>query len=104
MSFSQSELAKQSGVSQSAISSIEIGENQPTVKTIETLCNTIGISLLEFFAESSISEDPLHVFELLNINIEPSTEQIKQDFKNATKELSPKQMQLITQLIKNLKG
>jgi len=89
LSFNQSELAKQSGISQSAISYIEVGENQPTVQTIETLCNTMGISLLEFFAnDSKPLETPAHIKKLIK----------------AAETLTPEQAKLITQLIKNLKG
>ena len=100
LSFNQSELAKQSGISQSAISLIENGENQPTVQTIETLCNAMGISLMEFFAESSTSKNSIHVFE----PDEQTPEQIKREFRYVTKDLTPKQIKQITQMIKSLKS
>lgn len=42
-------LAKQSGISESHIRNLENGTKQPTVNTLETLTNSLGIPLLEFF-------------------------------------------------------
>ena len=42
-------LATRSGVSQSYIREIELGNKQPTIEYLEYLCNGLNISLLEFF-------------------------------------------------------
>ena len=42
-------LAKQSGISESHIRNLENGKKQPTVNTLETLTDCLGIPLLEFF-------------------------------------------------------
>lgn len=42
-------LAKQSGISESHIRNLENGKKQPTINTLETLTNSLGIPLTEFF-------------------------------------------------------
>jgi transcriptional regulator with XRE-family HTH domain len=48
--FSRNALAKQSGVALSFVNDIEKGSKSPTVHTIKKLCDTMGISLAEFFS------------------------------------------------------
>lgn len=56
-------LATLSGISQSYLRDIEIGKNHnPTIELLECLCETLGISLKDFFDTDSgatVSEDPL---------------------------------------------
>lgn len=56
-------LATLSGISQSYLRDIEIGKNRnPTIELLECLCETLGISLKDFFDTDSIhniQEDPL---------------------------------------------
>jgi len=48
--WSQSRLAKESGISQSFISQIEAGTYSVTVATLEKLCAALRVTLAEFFA------------------------------------------------------
>ena len=55
-------LAKSAGVSQSYLRDVELGNKNPTVSFIEILCQTLDISLVDFFNENnnqSIEEHPL---------------------------------------------
>jgi transcriptional regulator with XRE-family HTH domain len=56
-------LAILSGVSQSYLRDLELGNNNnPTVDTLSCICTILGISLKEFFdtgAEKNFNEDPL---------------------------------------------
>ena len=56
-------LATLSGISQSYLRDIEIGKNRnPTIELLECLCETLGISLKDFFDTDSanqLQEDPL---------------------------------------------
>lgn len=48
--FSVNYLANQSGISQSYLREIEMGHySNPSVDVLDALCNTLGISLKEFF-------------------------------------------------------
>lgn len=55
--YSVNKLAYLSGVSQSYLREIELGNGNPTVEFLSILCNTLDISLKEFFDEQP--EDPL---------------------------------------------
>lgn len=50
-------LATLSGVSQSFLRDIELGNKQPTVEYLEYICYGLGISLREFFSDGE--DDPL---------------------------------------------
>lgn len=55
-------LANLSGVSQSFLREIELGNKKPTVETLSALCGAMGISLKEFFDDgtpSPLSKDGL---------------------------------------------
>lgn len=45
--LSQAELAKISGVSQSHISKLEIGDDSPTLKTLQKLAEALNVSVQE---------------------------------------------------------
>lgn len=45
-------LANKAGVSQSYLRDIEISNKNPTVEFVSILCDALGISLSEFFADS----------------------------------------------------
>lgn len=49
--MTQKDLAKAAHLGQSTISCIESNERDPTLSTIEQLCNALSISLAEFFSE-----------------------------------------------------
>lgn len=61
-------LAKLSGLSQSTISNIFVRNTAPTIPTIEAICNGLGISMSQFFAENNedsvyLSEEQKELFE-----------------------------------------
>lgn len=49
--LSQKDLAKIAEVGQTTISDIESGKKSPNAITIEKICQAVGITLAEFFAE-----------------------------------------------------
>lgn len=55
--YSVNKLANLSGVSQSYLREIELGNKNPTVEFLTVLCDTLGISLKEFFDDQP--NDPL---------------------------------------------
>ena len=55
--YSVNKLANLSGVSQSYLREIELGNKNPTVEFLSVLCNTLGVSLKEFFDDQPA--DPL---------------------------------------------
>lgn len=60
--YSVNKLANLSGVSQSYLRDIELGNKNPTVEFISIICDTLGISLKDFFddqTEDTLSSDPL---------------------------------------------
>lgn len=54
--WSRYRLAKESGVSASTIKSLFSKDNAPSFATLEALCKGMNITLSEFFAEDSESE------------------------------------------------
>lgn len=70
--YSVNKLANKAGISQSYLREIEIGGKNPTVQILQDICDTLGVSLKDFFDE-----------ENLPTNIDPLMEQIGR--------LSPKQ-------------
>lgn len=55
--YSVNKLANLAGVSQSYLREVELGNKNPTVEFLSVLCDTMGISLKEFFDEQP--DDPL---------------------------------------------
>ena len=55
--YSVNKLANLSGVSQSYLREVELGNKNPTVEFLSVLCETLGISLKEFFDDQP--DDPL---------------------------------------------
>lgn len=55
--YSVNKLANLSGVSQSYLREIELGNKNPTVDFLSVLCDTFGITLKEFFDD--MPSDPL---------------------------------------------
>lgn len=49
--LSQTELSKMSGVCRRAIIHIEEGKANPTVKTLEQICNVLNVDVPEIFAK-----------------------------------------------------
>lgn len=60
--YTVNKLAMLSGVSQSYLRAIELGDKNPTVEILSVLCDTLGISLKEFFddgTDGKLASDPL---------------------------------------------
>ena len=55
--YTVNKLANLSGVSQSYLREVELGNKNPTVEFLSVLCETLGISLKEFFDDQP--DDPL---------------------------------------------
>jgi len=55
--YSVNKLANLAGVSQSYLREIELGHRNPTVEILSILCDTLGITLREFFDDQPA--DPL---------------------------------------------
>ena len=55
--YSVNKLANLSGVSQSYLREVELGNKNPTVEFQSVLCDTLGVSLKEFFDDQPA--DPL---------------------------------------------
>lgn len=51
-------LANLSGVSQSYLRDVELGNKHPTVEFLSYICHGLQISLYEFFAPEQVSLDP----------------------------------------------
>ena len=78
--YTQNALAERAGVSQSHLRRVELGESDITVGHLQLLCDAMNISLKEFFAEAS------------------DTDEIAAAFSN----LSPKQKKLLLAFLENL--
>lgn len=55
--WTEYQLAQNSGVPQSTISSWHRNNNIPTITTLELICKAFGITMSQFFAESNIPLD-----------------------------------------------
>lgn len=54
--YTVNKLANLSGISQSFLRDLELSNKKPTVETIRVLCDTLGISLRDFFDEEFENE------------------------------------------------
>lgn len=62
--YTVNKLATLSGISQSYVREIELGKKNPTVEILSILCDTLDISLKEFFddqTQEDFTQDPLVV-------------------------------------------
>lgn len=60
--YSVNKLANLSGISQSYLRDVELGNKNPTIEILSFICNTLEITLKEFFDEESkeeLEKDPL---------------------------------------------
>ncbi|MFA1820049.1 helix-turn-helix domain-containing protein [Virgibacillus oceani] len=69
--FSVSELARKAFISQSYLSDIETGRTAPSLDKLNVICETLGISLSEFFGV--VPELPAEVIKLVE-NVQKLTE------------------------------
>lgn len=69
LGISQNQLAKRSGVAQTAVSYIEREGGKPTIDTLELLCKGLGITLAEFFTDETTGQldVPTDLRELLDV-------------------------------------
>jgi transcriptional regulator with XRE-family HTH domain len=68
--YSVNKLANLSGISQSYVRDVELGNKNPTVEIISIICDTLNISLQEFFSDEnsqSFLSDPL-LAEIYSLN------------------------------------
>ncbi len=81
--ISTNKLANLSGVSQSYLREIELGEKNPTVEMLSYICDALEISLDVFFNENPSEIDPFMISALNKLTV---NEQIKlAEFINAIK-------------------
>ena len=85
--WSEYELAKNSGISQSIISTWYRKNQTPTIQALDKVCKGFGITLSQFFAEG---DDSIFL-----------TQEQKETLDNWSA-LNQKQRQLVTELLKNM--
>ena len=73
-------LATLSGVSQSYVRDIELGNKQPTIEFLEYICYGLGITLQDFFSDDEKDDD----------------------LTKAIKKLTPEQRELLTAFLQSL--
>lgn len=78
--YKQNHLAELSGVSQSHLRRVELGQSRITVDHLELICDALGVSLKEFFDEGNENDE----------------------FSMAVATLSPKQKMRLLEFIKSL--
>lgn len=85
--WSEYRLAKKSKLSMSTISNIFHRGSIPSIPTLETLCNTFGISLGQFFSDG---DEP--------ISLTPEQKELLDNWST----LSDQQRHLVKELLKNM--
>lgn len=85
--WSEYELAKNAGLSQSTISTWYRKGQVPTIQTLEKVCRGFGITLSQFFAEG---DDAIFLT------------QAQKELLDNWSILSPKQRELVAELLKNM--
>ena len=78
--YTQNHLAELSGVSQSHLRRVELGQSRITVDHLELICDALGVDLKEFFDEGNENDE----------------------FSMAIATLSPKQKMRLLEFIKSL--
>lgn len=79
-------LAKKAGITNVYLSYIERGAKTPTIDTLRKICNALGVTLSEFFAEEDKTLPP----------------EYRELLENA-KSLSPEQLKILNDFLKTLK-
>jgi len=59
-------LANLSGVSQSYLRDIELGNKQPTVEYLSYICDALGVTLEYFFADKEKEDELLSIIQTLS--------------------------------------
>lgn len=78
-------IAESAGLSQPFISEIERGIKVPSIEALQAICNALGVSLSEFFAEDKVE-------------IEPELRRLIE----AAKKLTPEQRELVQRLLETM--
>jgi hypothetical protein len=80
-------LAQSSGIDPSLISKIENGISNPSIDTLQKICDTLDVSMSDFFCTQKVdpSEDLLALM-------------------TAARRLTPEQIKILTSLISSFKG
>ena len=70
--YSVNKLATLSGISQSYLRDVELDNKNPTVEILSIVCNTLGVSLKEFFddqTKDTLLADPLlsKIYQLTHV-------------------------------------
>lgn len=65
--FSQNRLAEWAGVSQTHLRRVELGEADITVGHLRLICDALGITLEEFFAQERREDDEFAILSHLTI-------------------------------------
>ena len=73
--YSVNKLATLSGISQSYLRDVELDNKNPTVEILSIVCNTLGVSLKEFFDDDSVPDSELVHNLILEIRCLPAEEQ-----------------------------
>ena len=55
--YTQNALAERSGISQSHLRRVELGESRITVDHLQMICDTLGISLKDFFDDGTEQDE-----------------------------------------------
>ena len=63
--FSQIKLAEWANISQSHLRRVEMGEADITVGRLSLICDTLGVTVAEFFGESTERDDTLSAVSTL---------------------------------------
>lgn len=64
--YTQNGLAERAGVSQTHLRRVELGQADITVSHLQLLCDAMGISLKEFFEDTSASNEVASAFSKLS--------------------------------------
>lgn len=86
-SMTSSELSSKIGISQAQLSRIENNVNIATFDTVFKICETLNITLADFFNDNSSKLIPNHFREFINNN----------------RDLTPEQLEALSVFIKTLK-
>ena len=78
--YSQNRLAELSGISQSHLRRVELGESRISVDHLQMVCDALGVSLKEFFDYTNEQDELISVISTL----------------------SPKQKKLLLEILKSL--
>lgn len=76
--WTQYRLAKNSGLSESTIANVFKRNTMPSIPTLEAICNCMGISLSQFFADSDMVELTPELKELFDswVNLTPEQKSV----------------------------